>query len=132
MPVTPFLLLAWLACAVAAAGCGSAANTQQPGVVVSGSVSAGPTCPVERPGDPACAPRPAAAQITVTTIARRLVLTATSTAHGQFRFSLRPGQYIVVARALHGAALPRGTPVAVLITQAGDQSLRLRMDTGIR
>jgi hypothetical protein len=121
-----------VACAASAAGCGSSANTGLAGVAVSGSVSAGPTCPVERPGDPACAPRQLAARILVTTVDGRPVLTTTSDTHGQFQFSLQPGRYIVVARSLHGATLPRGVPVSLLITRAADRSLRLEMDTGIR
>ncbi len=34
---------------------------------VSGRVTAGPTCPVERPGDPACQPRPVAGAVLVVT-----------------------------------------------------------------
>ena len=48
------------------------------GPFVTGTVLAGPTCPVARPGDPACAPQPVAARVRFEDATGRVIATAES------------------------------------------------------
>ncbi len=102
------------------------------GPVVTGTVLAGPTCPVARPDDPACAPQPVAARVRFEDAAGRAVATADSGSDGGFRAYVPPGDYTVVAEALNGGQLPRGIPAVVTVTVAGIRGLQVEMDTGIR
>ncbi len=99
---------------------------------VRGTVSLGPTCPVERiPPDPACADKPYATTIVV----RRTGASATfasgqSSAGGTFSFSLPPGNYTLTASG--GTMLPRCTPVDASVGPAGYVTVNISCDTGIR
>src|SRR4051794_39716364 len=98
---------------------------------VAGRVLAGPTCPVERPGDPACAPRPIPSTVIVSsTLGRRLRSVATDRS-GSFHISLAPGVYVLLPRA-GTRALPRGTPSRVRVVAHRVTRVVLHMDTGIR
>ncbi len=99
---------------------------------VKGTVSLGPTCPVQRiPPDPACADRPYATTIVV----RRAGSSATfatgkSDATGAFRFSLLPGAYTLSVSG--GTMLPRCSPVDVTVSASGYVAANISCDTGIR
>lgn len=101
---------------------------------VRGTVSAGPTCPVERdPPDPACAARPVAGAVLVFTDVNGVeVARATSAADGTFMLELAPGAYRLVAEPVEGLM---GTPEPMdLEVVAGGPltELQLSYDTGIR
>jgi hypothetical protein len=98
---------------------------------VRGRVLAGPTCPVERPGDPACAPRPVVAAITVSTPGGRVIRTIRSSASGRFTLTLARGAYLLKPRALSGA-LPVGRAVRIHVRAGRITRVVLSMDTGIR
>ena len=102
------------------------------GPFVTGTVLAGPTCPVARPGDPACAPQPVAARVRFEDATGRAVATATSGADGGFRARVPSGTYTVVAGASTGGQLPRGIPATVSVPATGIDGLQVAMDTGIR
>lgn len=101
---------------------------------VRGTVTAGPTCPVERdPPDPACAPRPVGGAVLVfagadgTEVAR-----VTSAADGSFTVELAPGAYRVTAEPVDGLM---GTPAPMDVeVEAGQPMTELQVsyDTGIR
>jgi hypothetical protein len=97
------------AAAVLVAGCGddgSSSGDQEPDSGITGVVSLGPQCPVERPGEP-CDDEPAAG-VTVTVSEQQPgeaygggpgVATAVTDDDGRFRIPLVPGDYVVTAEA---------------------------------
>jgi len=100
---------------------------------VRGTVSAGPTCPVERePPDPACAERPVAGAVLVFTDAAGLeVARVTSAADGTFTVELPPGDYHVSARPVEGLMGTPG-PMDVEVEAGQPTELQVSYDTGIR
>lgn len=99
---------------------------------VRGTVSLGPTCPVERiPPDPACADKPYAAAILVYRAGSGTpFIIGNSDMSGAFQFSLPPGSYTINAGS--GKTLPRCTPVNVIVPTDGYASTTISCDTGIR
>jgi hypothetical protein len=122
---------------VVLAACAPGASPRGSGTVgnaVSGRVTAGPTCPVERqPPDPACAARPVAgAVLLVQDAAGREVARATSAANGSFSLTLEPGAYRLVPQPREGLM---GTPAAMefRVDEAVPTAvLQVSYDTGIR
>ena len=101
---------------------------------VRGTVSSGPTCPVEtQPPDPACAERPVAGAVLVFTNADGAeVARVTSAADGTFSVELAPGAYRVTAEPVEGL-MGRPEPLDVEV-EAGQPMTELQVsyDTGIR
>jgi len=101
---------------------------------VHGTVTAGPTCPVERdPPDPDCAARPVGGAVLVFTDADGTeVARGTSAADGTFTVELAPGSYRVTAQPVEGLM---GTPAPMDVeVEAGGPMTELQVsyDTGIR
>jgi len=101
---------------------------------ISGTLTAGPTCPVQRqPPDPACAERPVAgAHVRVTRPDGVLVATVTADVAGHFTLELAPGTYVVAPQPVEGLM---GTPAEQDVTVAADGSMAevsFSYDTGIR
>ena len=124
--------VALIAVAVLVAACGpSASPVPAPVGGISGVAHAGPTCPVERPGDPACAPRPVAgATILIRDATGADVATIVTDAAGRFQVALPPGVYTVVGQPVEGLM---GNP-GPLDVDAGQRevTVELSYDTGIR
>ena len=99
---------------------------------VQGTVSLGPTCPVERtPPDPTCAPKPyATAVIVYRSGSQSAFLMGNSDANGLFKFSLPPGSYTLEATS--GKTFPRCAPVKITVPASGYASTTISCDTGIR
>ena len=115
-----------------ASGCGSAASklTSGPAALgtVQGTVTAGPTCPVEQAGHP-CPPRPVSGAIS----ARRAdgtTLTATVSKDGTYRLTVPAGTYTlnIQTRSL----LPRCPPAKVAVSAGTIVHANISCDTGIR
>lgn len=108
----------------------SSAGDQSSGV--RGSVSLGPTCPVERiPPDPQCVDKPYATTISVYHAGRSVpYLIGNSDATGVFQFPLPPGAYMLTARV--GTTLPRCSTVSVIIIANAYATTTISCDTGIR
>jgi hypothetical protein len=121
--------------ALLASACTVAGPSVPDKVAVSGIATAGPTCPVERPGDSACAARPVAgATIVVTTPGGAEVARVTTGADGRFTVDLSAGDYVLVPQDVVGLM---GTAAALAITvpPAGSPAptpFELQYDTGIR
>jgi Carboxypeptidase regulatory-like domain len=116
-----------------ASGGGSAGGGPTPttGVGIAGVALAGPTCPVQRPNDPACADRPVAgATVHVVNAAGDEVATVTTDAAGAFAVDLAAGQYHVLGDAPPGL-MGAPDPVAVTVTSKVEL-VQLSYDTGIR
>jgi len=96
--------------------------------VVTGRVTAGPTCPVERGGDP-CPERPVVAEVQARA-AGRVVASSRSRADGTYRLELAGGTYTVVATTPN--ELPRCADRIVAVTEAHTTIADISCDTGIR
>lgn len=133
----PRLAMVWalaLAVAFALAAClPNAASPSPAGIRVDGHAHAGPTCPVSRPSDPACADRPVAGAVLVVTRADGTeVVRATTGVDGAFSLDLPPGAYVLVpqpATGLLGTARSQPFTVPAAGTPA---PLDVAYDTGIR
>ncbi len=101
---------------------------------VTGNVTAGPVCPVERvPPDPSCGPRPVAgALLIVQTTAGREVARTTSAADGTFHLTLAPGAYHLVPQPV-AAYMGTAQPIDFRV-EVGEPTpeLDVSYDTGIR
>ena len=121
-----------VAVAVLLAACGPGSSpVASPVGGISGIAFAGPTCPVERPGDPACAPRPVAgATILIRDVTGADVATIITDAAGRFRAMLPPGVYTVVAQPVEGLM---GNPAPLDVEVGGGEvAVELSYETGIR
>jgi hypothetical protein len=115
-----------------ASGCGSTASTltSVPAAsgIVQGTVTAGPTCPVEQAGHP-CPPRP----VTGAVSARRAdgtTLTATISDGGTYRITVPAGTYTLNIQT--GSLLPRCPPANVAVSAGATVQANISCDTGIR
>jgi hypothetical protein len=98
---------------------------------IQGHVMAGPTCPVEKPNDPACADRPmAGVTIVVVTAAGNEAARTTTDETGFYAVTLPAGPYTIepepVAGMIHGSP-----PVQVTVGE-GVTTVDIPYDTGIR
>ncbi len=100
--------------------------------VVTGTVLAGPTCPVERiPPDPRCADRPVSgAEIFFVSDPGDSVGGALSDGDGRFSIALPAGRYTLTPQPVRG--LLGTAPVQVIVIHGADIEVTLRYDTGIR
>ena len=131
-----FTLLSLAVAALLLAGCTVApgAGAGGGGIVVVGTVLAGPTCPVQRPGDSACADRPVAdAVLDVTTVGGAEVARVTSDGAGGFQVTLPVGAYALVPQPVPGL-LGTAPSIAFTVAPSGASAavLDVRYDTGIR
>jgi hypothetical protein len=114
------LLLALLACGR------SSSPANQSGIF--GTVTAGPTCPVERAGSP-CPPAPWVGTVRATDDAGHPNDTPTDD-NGNYALTLPPGSYEVVAVTDGGP--PTGQPVTIDVQAGHPVRVDLTVDTGIR
>jgi hypothetical protein len=121
-----------LTIAVLLAACGGDSPTLgDQGTGIAGRVVAGPVCPVERPDDPACAPRPVAGALVIVRGADGSeVATARTTDDGRYEVFLPPGRYTLETAPVQGLM---GNPAAVEVEVGnGLETVDLQYDTGIR
>ena len=119
----------WLLLLVAA-GCGQTGGAEHSGSLTV-TVTAGPTCPVDRVGDPACAPRPVKGARVRLEGPREMTLTTDAT--GTARAGEIPvGAYRLVAQPVHGLRGPLGPPHDISINQSHATHVAVSYDTGIR
>ena len=113
---------------VMAVGCGSGA----PGaalVALTGTVTAGPTCPVERPDQP-CPPVPVAGSVDALRSGGGSAGRATIDADGRFTIELPPGSYTL--RVLHDGPFPACPDTAITLERDAPRTVDFSCDTGIR
>ena len=106
------------------------ANAKGPGA--GGRVTAGPTCPVERPGDPACAPRMVAGAVLIVRdgTGKEFARVATDQS-GLFRFSLPAGDYTLEPQPVEGL-MGTAAPMPFTVADGAVTWLDVAYDTGIR
>jgi hypothetical protein len=97
---------------------------------VTGSILAGPSCPVERPGDPACEPTPVAGVVELTHDGR-VVASARLDSSGGFIIEIPAGGYVLTVDT-GGNILPSCAPVEVLVVADQAVTADVMCDTGIR
>lgn len=94
-----------------------------------GTVTAGPTCPVERAGQP-CPPRPVSARIDAHAADGRVAASTQSGADGSYRIGLPPGNYTLVV--VTGSTYPRCPDTPVTVAPGAATRADISCDTGIR
>ncbi|MGA8295955.1 MAG: carboxypeptidase-like regulatory domain-containing protein [Acidimicrobiales bacterium] len=94
-----------------------------------GSVTAGPTCPVEQAGNP-CPPEPVTAEIDARDAAGRTIASTRTNSAGSYALSLKPGAYtlVVVTRA----TFPRCPSEPITVSSGSPLRVDVSCDTGIR
>jgi hypothetical protein len=110
----------------------AAGGAAQTGTGLHITAMAGPTCPVEQPGDPACAPQPVPNVSVVImdgngAILDRIVLNASGTGV----ITLDPGDYIVRAEGVEGF-MSGPEPQRATVVDGRMTQVDLQFDTGIR
>lgn len=120
-----------LVSALLLAGCGSGTGTA-PDVTgrVTGHALAGPTCPVERPGQPGCEPAPVKGVVELAQ-GDRVVSSATLDADGSYAVEVPVGSYQVTVD-VGGGPFPMCEPLDVEVTADGEVVADISCDTGIR
>jgi hypothetical protein len=118
--------------AIIALACGlvACARSSTPGTSsgIFGSVTAGPTCPVERVGSP-CPPVIWTGDVRATNQSGR-TFDARTDDHGTYTLMVAPGTYEVVPVTSGGP--PTGKPMSVVVIAGATQRVDLTVDTGIR
>ena len=130
-PATPFVASTATAPAATHTPTSASATATEPpagATGIDGSVTLGPTCPVERADSP-CPDRPYAARITIWRDGMQ-VLETRSGDDGRFRALLPPGAYRVVGET--EGALPRGSEETVTVVEGRLTPVQIRFDSGIR
>jgi hypothetical protein len=99
---------------------------------VAGRVLAGPTCPVERPGDPTCAGRPVVgARLRIDHADGTEAGFLTTDASGWYRMPLEPGDYVLSAEPVEGLMGTPG-PLPFSVREGEATLVDVPYDTGIR
>jgi hypothetical protein len=117
--------------AVSLAACGGRLAPSGPGsAVVTGTVTAGPTCPVERAGSP-CPNRPVqGASVQAADREGHVVAETLTGTHGSYTLTVRPGVYTITATNAGGyRSIARRR---VSLASGERRSVDLVVDTGIR
>jgi hypothetical protein len=99
---------------------------------IAGRATGGPTCPVETPGDPSCAPRPVAgATLEVRNSTADVVATVATDGSGWYRIALTPGSYTLEPGPAEGF-MSGPAPQPFTVNEGPETRLDLAYDTGIR
>jgi hypothetical protein len=116
---------------VLGAACGSSTESIPPNTGIKGTVSLGPTCPVEQVGQPPCV-TPYAATLAITSAEDDSVVARVSSGpDGVFTVDLPPGDYVIVPEP-GGDPFPVGQPVEVTVEAGSYAQVEVAYDSGIR
>jgi hypothetical protein len=108
-----------------------AALVHQTDTGVKGVVTIGPTCPVERPGDPNCRDKPYRATMKIVRArGGALVKKFSSQADGHFTVHVDAGRYVIEKTGR--AVLPSLRPIAVTVTHHRFTRVSVQYDSGLR
>jgi hypothetical protein len=117
---------------VATATASAVATTSAKGTLT-GTVLAGPTCPVETVPS-TCPPKPVTGRVVnILTESRQPVTTATTDARGEFSIALSPGTYLVEVTIVQGqVGMRQESPVRAVVVAGQTAHVEVMLDTGIR
>jgi len=111
-----------------------AVGGSQKNSMVSGQVTVGPTCPVERiPPDPNCADKPYVTTVQVIEVGSPQsapFATAKTNEEGKYSVSLPPGKYAL--QPVGGSVMPRCETKEITVLSLTPMSVNLSCDSGIR
>ena len=113
--------------AILLAACGPSSASVPPGTGIHGTVTLGPTCPVEKVGEPPCV-TPYAAKLVVTSADDgSVVARVTSGPDGTFTVDVPPGDYVIVPEPGSDGfpSASRSTSASRRVLHAGRSQLRL-------
>ena len=129
----PWSFVAVLILSLTIAACaGTSGPPVPPGTGLAIIALAGPTCPVETPGDPACAPRPVAgARVVILDAGGREVTAIVLDAKGAGVAAVAAGRYVVRAQPAAGL-MGTPEPMDVAVVDGSLTPVTLSYDTGIR
>jgi hypothetical protein len=128
----PSFVVALILTVAACASANAPSPPAEPGTGLAITSAAGPTCPVETLGDPACAPRPVpGAKVTILDAGGREVSTVTLDAKGAALVTLPAGKYVIRAQPAAGLMGTPG-PMDVAVVEGKMTAVDLSYDTGIR
>jgi hypothetical protein len=128
------ILSAGLVLSLVVCACTNPVPTIGPAPTVSGIVTAGPTCPVERSPEPStCTPRPVGGAVVIASDPNGTEITrATTDSDGAYLLGVATsGSVIISALPVAGLARPPA-PVTVDVAPNGHAVVNLEYDTGIR
>jgi hypothetical protein len=120
------ILLTVVLAACSSQGAGRSTGTG----TVSGDVLAGPTCPVERPGDPDCLPVAVDGMVNFVQNDEIVASQAIDTT-GHYALDLAPGSYTVRVD-VGEAPFPSCPSLEVVVEQGAESTINIDCDTGIR
>ncbi len=112
------------------ASCGSGSPVNVSNSRVSGHVLAGPTCPVEQPGDTDCEPMPVNGMVQFIQDGD-VIDSVTTDSSGHFSIDIRVGSYTVIVDTGDNI-FPICSPVEVEVLAHVDAEVDVFCDTGIR
>jgi hypothetical protein len=121
------LALALTTCSANKAAPGGSSSSQ---IDISGSVMAGPTCPVERVGQP-CPPAPVHGRVVAKGADEVQAADATIQADGHYAFTIPPGRYTFSVKVT-GGIFPRCPTQSVTVRPGAPARVDINCDSGIR
>jgi hypothetical protein len=99
---------------------------------IEGTVTIGPSCPVQRVDDPSCDDRPYQGMIHVNTANGIWVTQFKADAQGKFKIELEPGRYTIDPQTPMDNILPRGSSQDVTVVSGAFTTLNIQYDSGLR
>ena len=105
-------------------------TTQKSGI--EGTVTIGPTCPVQRINDPNCDDRPYQGVIHVMGANKAYVTQFQADAQGNFKIELEPGMYTIDPQTPKEGFLPRASSQDVTVVSEAYTIVNIQYDSGIR
>jgi hypothetical protein len=112
-------------------GCDQSSASAPPGTGIRGTVTLGPTCPVEQVGAPPCVTAYAATLVVTSAEDDSVVGRVSSGPDGTFSIDVPPGDYVTVPQP-GGETFPFGQPIEVTVEAGAYTEIEVSYDSGIR
>jgi hypothetical protein len=130
-------LFGMLAMALVLAACNATGQStvQQNGLIksgIEGTVTLGPTCPVQRVDDPSCDDQPYPGVIHVSGTNATSVTIFQADSQGKFKIELEPGKYTIDPQTPMEKLFPRPANQDVTVVAGAFTTVNIQYDSGIR